>query len=149
MNRIIEIILIVFTIILLTSFINYNRDTCNLTVEVNKLRNSKGNVQFTLYNKDGSLPDEDYEKYYKILKGEIINNSSVVTFENLPAGIYAVNILHDENTNGKIDRPFLIPQEGIGFSNYESIGMANKPKFANASINLNDNLKIQVKIIYM
>ncbi|OFX45937.1 MAG: hypothetical protein A2X13_04095 [Bacteroidetes bacterium GWC2_33_15] len=134
---------------LFSSFNNYNGETCSLTIEVNELRNSKGVVQFALYNKDGSLPDENYVRCYKILKGEIINNSSVATFENIPAGIYAVNILHDENTNGKIDRTLILPKEGIGFSNYESIGLSNIPKFAKASINLKDDLKIKVKIIYM
>ncbi|HAN18118.1 MAG TPA: hypothetical protein DCQ24_05520 [Bacteroidales bacterium] len=149
MKRILEIVLVVFTMILFSSFNNYNGETCSLTIEVNELRNSKGVVQFALYNKDGSLPDENYVRCYKILKGEIINNSSVATFENIPAGIYAVNILHDENTNGKIDRTLILPKEGIGFSNYESIGLSNIPKFAKASINLKDDLKIKVKIIYM
>jgi hypothetical protein len=40
-----------------------------------------------LYNKDGSIPDEDYENYYKILKGEIVNGSSTITFK----------IFHQEN----------------------------------------------------
>lgn len=47
----------------------------SLAIKVKNLRNSKGIVQFTLYNKDGSIPDENYENYYKILKGEIVNGS--------------------------------------------------------------------------
>jgi len=34
-----------------------------LTVKVENLRNSKGVVQFSLYNEDGTLPDEKYERY--------------------------------------------------------------------------------------
>jgi uncharacterized protein (DUF2141 family) len=41
----------------------------SLTIDVKNLRNAKGIVQFALYNKDGSIPDEDYENYYKIIKG--------------------------------------------------------------------------------
>ena len=94
----------------------------SLTVSVNKLRNSNGNVLFALYNTEDAFPDEHYKKYYKILRGKIENGSSLVIFENLPPGKYAVNILHDENKDGKIQRRFILPLEGIGFSNFQSIG---------------------------
>ena len=94
----------------------------SLTVSVNKLRNSNGNVLFALYNTEDAFPDEHYKKYYKILRRKIENGSSLVIFENLPPGKYAVNILHDENKDGKIQRRFILPLEGIGFSNFQSIG---------------------------
>jgi uncharacterized protein (DUF2141 family) len=144
------ITLIAFALSLtLYSFSNPNADTYSLTIEVKNLRNAKGIVQFALYNKDGSIPDEDYENYYKILKGEIINGSSTITFKNIPSGTYAVNILHDENKNGKIDKGFILPKEGIGFSNFQSIGFANRPNFSKASFELKENKTINVKVIYM
>ena len=135
--------------ITLYSFAKPNAETYSLTIEVKNLRNAKGIVQFALYNKDGSIPDEDYENYYKILKGEIINGSSTITFKNIPSGKYAVNILHDENKNGKIDKGFILPKEGIGFSNFQSIGFANRPNFSKASFELKENKTINVKVIYM
>ena len=144
------IILIAFALSLtLYSFAKPNADTYSLTIEVKNLRNAKGVVQFALYNKDGSIPDEDYENYYKILKGEIVNNSSTITFKNIPSGKYAVNILHDENKNGKIDKGFILPIEGIGFSNFQSIGLTNRPNFSKASFELKGNKTINVKVIYM
>ncbi|MCX6310909.1 MAG: DUF2141 domain-containing protein [Bacteroidetes bacterium] len=124
-------------------------ELCNLTIVVNNLRNSIGVVQFALYNKDGSIPDEDYENYYKLLKGEIVNGSSTITFKNIPSGKYAVNILHDENKNGKIDKGFILPIEGIGFSNFQSIGLTNRPNFSKASFELRENKTISIKVIYM
>ena len=135
--------------ITLYSFAKPNADTYSLTIEVKNLRNAKGVVQFALYNKDGSIPDEDYENYYKILKGEIVNGSSTITFKNIPSGKYAVNILHDENKNGKIDKGFILPIEGIGFSNFQSIGLTNRPNFSKASFELKENKTINVKVIYM
>ncbi len=120
----------------LYSFAKPNAKTLSLTIEVKNLRNEKGVVQFALYNKDGSIPDEDYENYYKIVKGEIVNGSSTITFKNIPSGKYAVNILHDENKNGKIDKGFILPIEGIGFSNFRSIGLTNRPNFSKASFEL-------------
>ena len=133
----------------LYSFAKPNAKTLSLTIEVKNLRNEKGVVQFALYNKDGSIPDEDYENYYKIVKGEIVNGASTITFKNIPSGKYAVNILHDENKNGKIDKGFILPIEGIGFSNFRSIGLTNRPNFSKASFELKENKTINVKVIYM
>lgn len=136
------------SLLTLFSFNSQKGETYSLTVEVNGLQNSKGIVQFALYNKDGTIPDEEYKKCCRILKEKIQNGTSKVTFSNLPVGKYAVNILHDENENGEIDKGFILPIEGIGFSNYESIGLTNRPNFSKASFELSSDKKITVKVIY-
>jgi len=144
--------LVIFTFFLFlpfTIFGNQADKTVSLTINVENLRNSKGIVQFALYNKDGSIPDENFKKSYKILKGKIIEGSSVITFRDIPIGTYAVNIFHDENNNGEIDKGFIFPTEGIGFSNFETIGFSNKPSFKKASFNLNADKVMSVKIIYL
>lgn len=143
----ISLMLIVSTILL--SFTAKEQNTFTLTVEIENLRNSKGEVQFALYNTDGSIPDEHYKNYFKIDKSRIENGKAEITFSNLSKGIYAINILHDENKNGKIDKGFILPKEGIGFSNYSSIGLTNRPNFKKASFELNQNKTIKVKVIYM
>ena len=82
-------------------------------------------------------------------KVNINNGNAEYTFSNLPKGNYSVNILHDENNNGKIDKGLLLPKEGIGFSNYSSIGLTNRPNFKKASFELTQNKTIKVKVIYM
>ena len=143
------IILSVGLCFFLCSFSGNQAEICTLTVKVENLRNSKGVVQFTLYNKDNSIPDEDYKKYYRLEKAKIVNGKSEITFKSLPQGKYAVNILHDENNNGKIDKGLLLPKEGIGFSNCQSIGLRNRPNFSKASFKLNADKTISVRIIYM
>ena len=123
--------------------------TYSLTVKVDELRNSKGVVQFALYNKDGTIPDEKYKAYFRIGTSNIDNESATFTFSELPKGRYAINILHDENQNGKIDKGLVLPIEGIGFSNYESVGLTNRPKFSKASFELDHDSTKQVKIIYL
>lgn len=149
MKATIFIILTVGLCFFLCSFSGNQTETYTLTVKVENLRNSKGVVQFALYNKDNSIPDEDYKKYYQLEKAKIVNGKSEITFKNLPKGKYAVNILHDENNNGKVDKGFLLPKEGIGFSNYQSIGLRNKPNFSKASFELNADKTIYVTVIYM
>jgi uncharacterized protein (DUF2141 family) len=121
----------------------------SLTVKVDELRNNNGVVVFALYNRNDAFPDEHYKKYFKILPGDITNGSSVVRFENLPAGRYAVNILHDEDKDGKIKKGVMLPKEGIGFSNYQSIGLFNRPTFNKSSFSLQSDEKIKVNIIYL
>ena len=149
MEQIIKIFAVVTGLI---SFLSYNINTIeesySLKIKVNDLRNSKGVVQFALYNKEGSIPDEKYKRYYKKEIAPIHKDSSTITFINLPKGKYAINILHDENKNGKIDKGFMLPKEGIGFSNYQSIGIKNRPKFSKASFQLDTTVTKNIKIIY-
>ena len=37
-------------------------------------------------------------------------------FADLPSGVYAIALFHDENGNGKLDTRMGIPIEGVGFS---------------------------------
>ena len=91
------LIIQVFIILVLFSSFQKQEKTYPLMVKVMDLRNSKGVVQFALYNSEDSFPDEHYKKYYRKLTAKIANGVSTVTFENLPVGRYAVNILHDED----------------------------------------------------
>lgn len=145
-------IITLFTFTLFLSqlaFIIPNSEKFSLTIKVKNLRNSKGVVQFALYNKVGSIPDEEYENYYKMQSVEIVDSSASIKFKNIPSGKYAVNILHDENKNGKIDKGFILPIEGIGFSNFQSISLTSRPIFSKASFELIENKKISIKVIYM
>ncbi|WP_434212664.1 DUF2141 domain-containing protein [[Pseudomonas] boreopolis] len=54
-----------------------------------------------------------------------------VEFRDLPAGEYAVRVMHDENGNGKLDTNMLgMPLEGYGFSNDPKV--MRKPTFDEA-----------------
>ena len=144
-----KIHLLLIAVLFLSFNIPNNEETYTLTIKVNDLRNSEGIVQFALYNEDGSIPDEKYKKYFKKDIATIIDSTSSITFTDLPKGKYAINILHDENKNGKIDKKFILPKEGIGFSNYTSIGFSNKPKFSKASFELDADMTKIIKIVYM
>jgi len=142
-------ILFVLTALLFLSSFSTTKEEYSLTIKVENLRNSKGVLQVSLYNKDGSIPDEQYKNYYRIQTTNIESGKVEITLKNLPKGRYAVNILHDENKNGKIDKGLILPKEGIGFSNYSSIGLTNRPNFRKASFNLFQDKEVKVKMIYM
>lgn len=48
---------------------------------------------------------------------------------DLPAGAYALSLIHDENANGRLDTRLGIPREGFGFSNNPRIWFG-PPSFA-------------------
>ncbi len=141
-------ILIILVFVSFSFQSNTLEETYSLTITVTNLRNSSGVVQFALYNQEGSIPDEKFKHYYIKKTAAIVNNKATITFDNLPKGWYAINVLHDENKNEKIDKGFLLPKEGIGFSNYTKIGLTNRPRFEKAKFELNTNTTKEVTIIY-
>jgi len=149
-NKAISIVTTTVILVILFAF-NTGADEkrYSLTVTAYGLRNNGGVVQFALYNKDGTIPDPQYKKYYKKSVAQIKNGRATVVFKSLSKGRYAVNILHDENRDGQIEKKFIKPTEGIGFTNYKSIGLTNRPKFSKASFLLDKNLKKTVKTIYL
>ncbi len=136
-------------ILIAALFIASVANAATLTVVAKGLKNSKGVVQFSLYNKDGSIPDKKLNKYYKKQRVVISNNEAVAVFTNLPKGRYAVSVFHDENSNGKIDKGLLMPVEGIGLSNFKSVNLFNPPNFKKASFMLDSNKKIVIDMIYL
>lgn len=146
--KVLKKLLLAFSIVSQLSFATKNRSNCKLNVTVNCMRNNQGILQVVLYNRDGSIPDENFKKYYKMQISQIANHTASVVFENLPPGNYAVSVLHDENVNGKIDKGLFLPKEGIGFSNYQSISLTNRPTFSKSNFNLNSDSSISVKMIY-
>ena len=143
-------VMVLLTVLCLISFAYAATDEiCSLTVKVNGLRSSKGVVQFMVYNKDGTIPDEECKNYYQKQTGKIDEGAAYTVFDNLPKGRYAVNVLHDENMNGKIDKGFILPIEGLGFTNYSEVGLANRPNFLKASFDLTSNTTKSIKIIYL
>lgn len=149
MRKALVFILLQLILFSFSSFHSKGETTFQFIVNVKDLRNSKGVVQYALYNDADSFPDEHYKKYFRKLNAKIVNRTSTVIFENLPAGRYAVNILHDEDENGQIKKGIILPKEGIGFSNYQSIGPGNKPAFNKAAFDLSGNKELDVKIIYL
>lgn len=49
--------------------------------------------------------------------------AGLVRLGGIPAGTYALAVIHDENSNGRLDRMMAIPREGFGFSRNPRIRM--------------------------
>ena len=65
------------------------------------------------------------------------------TFKNIPKGVYAISLFHDENDNGTMDTNFVgIPKEAYGCSN-NAKGFMGPPKWQDAKFEINDQVITQ------
>lgn len=90
--------------------------TSSVAVNVGTFRNQKGILGCRLYDSGANFPEGSKGA---VEKRVTITSATVrCDFENVPAGTYAVSVMHDENDNRKLDKNFLgIPSEGYGVSN--------------------------------
>jgi uncharacterized protein (DUF2141 family) len=118
-------------------------------VDVDGLRSDRGMVLCGLFSSAADFPKKP-EKALARAKSTILNGHATCQFENIPPGIYAVSVFHDENSNGKLDTTFLgIPREGVGASN-NATGHLGPPKFSAAAFHHSGShatLKITVKYL--
>lgn len=100
----------------------------SVTMSVGNVRNARGKVVVELCSQATFLGDGC------ALRAEVPARAgtTTVTIANVPAGQYAVQAFHDENTNGDVDRAmFGIPREGVGFSRNARITLS-PPKWSDA-----------------
>lgn len=109
-----------------------------LVVKANGFKGTKGRAIFAVFNtKDSWLK---LEKSVKVQKLKIDGGTVTATFADLPAGNYAVSVIHDENSNGKLDMHWLPvpgPDEGAGVSN-DASATIGPPSYGDALFKLNE-----------
>jgi len=113
-----------------------------LTVAVSGLKNNSGTVKVGLYNSDGTF----LKTTYKSVASKIKDNKAMVTFDNLPAGEYAISTYHDENNNGKLDKNMMgIPSEDYAASN-NAKGFMGPPAYKDAKFVIAKDSKIEITL---
>jgi len=101
-------------------------------VEISGLRSDKGQMLCALFSSADAFPTKA-DKAVARLTAKIAERQAICDFTGVAPGIYAVSVVHDENSNGKLDRNFIgIPREGVGASN-DAKGHMGPPKFGPAS----------------
>jgi len=101
-------------------------------VDISGLRSDKGQMLCALFSSAEAFPTKA-EKAVARLTAKIAERQAVCDFTGVAPGTYAVSVVHDENSNGKLDRNFIgMPREGVGASN-DAKGHMGPPKFNAAS----------------
>lgn len=111
----------------------------SLTVTTLGFRNTTGQAIVAVFDAKDGWPK--LEKALRLEKVKIKDAASLaVTFKDLPVGSYAVEVIHDENENGKLDMrwlPYPKPIEGAGVSNDAEATMG-PPSWSDARFKLSD-----------
>jgi uncharacterized protein (DUF2141 family) len=102
-------------------------------VKILNIRNNAGTIGCALFESPIGFPIEFLRYASNILVIKIRDTQASCDFVDIPTGIYALTVIHDENVNGKLDTKWLkIPKEGYGFSNGAK-AMLGPPSFSAAS----------------
>ena len=119
-----------------------------IVVTAEGFKNVKGRAYFALYRqgKNWLKPEEAYQSQVLGIDGATVT----MTFVQVPYDTYAVNVIHDENDNGKLDMrwfPWPKPKEGAGVSN-NRLG-AGPPSYDKAKFELKEpSAEIRIQLQY-
>lgn len=121
--------------------------TATLLIQITHLRSQKGVIQVCLTRDPKDFPD------CRAATGAIKRTISATTpnlrVESLAQGTWAVAVIHDENSNAKLDTFAGIPREGFGFSRNPKIGFG-PPRFTAAQFDVGEGGGTQaVRVRYL
>jgi uncharacterized protein (DUF2141 family) len=119
-------------------------------VRVTGVRNHKGRIALALFRSEAGFPG-DSSKAVRLQQAEIDARTQSAQFvlEEVPYGVYAASVFHDENMNGRLDKNLVgAPKEGYGASNNPRKRMG-PPPFSEAYFRLDQpELSMEIKLIY-
>jgi uncharacterized protein (DUF2141 family) len=137
---------IIVTLLSLFSFTTEQNHS--LTVEVTNIKEIKGHIAISIYDKAENFPKNEKKYIFRSAKVKVTKNSVKYTFMDLPQGTYAIALSHDANSNGKFDSNFIgMPLEGYGFST-NFVPKLSAPDFEEVDFELDKAKTIGIKMIY-
>lgn len=101
----------------------------NLDISVTGLRSAKGMIRVCLTADPANFPGCVDDRH--AITRSVPANQSDIRILGLAAGNYAAAVIHDENSNARLDTFAGIPREGFGFSRNPRIGFG-PPRFSSA-----------------
>ena len=136
----------------LFSLLNFTAESSHslhsLTVEVTNLKEIKGYVVISIYDKAENFPKGEKKYLFRTESVKVTEKKLKYTFSDLPQGTYAIAISHDANSNGKFDSNFIgMPLEGYGFST-NFVPKLSAPDFKDVDFELDKPKMISIKMIY-
>lgn len=124
-----------FITVLLFGGISVYAQNGTLKLKVIGIKSTNGSIAVALYN----TPETFLKEAFTYVHQDIEDNTVSVIIKDIPAGVYAVSLFHDENNNKKLDKNMVgIPNEPYGFGN-NARGRFGPPGFSESSVNINAN----------
>ncbi len=104
-----------------------------IQLQIDNIESDKGQMLIGLYDSE----DNWLSKIYVGKVAKITEGSAEITFENVPLGVYAISVFHDEDNNGKLKTFLGIPTESTGSSN-NAPARFGPPKWEDAKFTLTE-----------
>jgi uncharacterized protein (DUF2141 family) len=121
----------------------------DVSVTVTGVRSAKGTVTACLTALPTAFPNCKADPAARRLIVPAITGAVVLDFGQLASGRYAVSLIHDENSNGRLDTVLLIPREGYGFSRDARVRLG-PPRFDSAAFEVDGQpAHLTVKMRYL
>jgi len=126
-------------------------DVTTITVKISKITELKGKLHIALFDNvedwKSDVENDGTGHEFKIMREDVVEDGQKVTFEDVPAGTYAISMYHDIDDNGELNRTVgIIPAEPYGFSNNEVPGLGGAPKFEKCNFSVDEMQSIELNI---
>lgn len=134
-----------FALCLIYSINLFSESSVNLTVHVEGVNRTAGNIGVLVFRGDKGWP-EDNDAAFRRVVVPAHPGTVVVQVPNLPAGDYAVAVGHDTNVNHHVDKNWLgKPTEQWGMSNNPH-AVVRAPAFTKAKFTLTQSSDIHIQL---
>ncbi|MEL7036876.1 MAG: DUF2141 domain-containing protein [Cyanobacteria bacterium J06592_8] len=122
----------------------------SLNVEIQGLKNQRGQVCLSLFSSRQGFPDSK-DNALQTQCIQLGTDEPKITFENLTPGDYAVAVFHDTNSDQNLNLNSLgIPTEGFGFSRNPTV-LAGPPQFDDTAVAVataQNDIQIQLQYLW-
>ena len=137
---------LIAALLLLSSSQLAAQDAPTITLSVTDLESTEGQLIVCLWSERADFPTcragDGVPRHTFAVTGRTMR----VALPIPRAGRYAITVVHDENSNGRMGQNFIgMPNEGVGVSNNPG-GM---PRFANALVDLAAGTAVSVRMRYL
>ena len=140
MHRLLQAALLLLTTATLTAY----SSAATLTVTIENTETADGLMMLQILQ--GETEFKGDREAITSIQQRALESSMSFSVSHLPAGEYAIQVMHDRNGNGKLDTNFVgIPNEPWAFSN-NSTGNMGPPKWADVKFVLSDDVTQSIRL---
>lgn len=137
LNKLVTASLLVSSFVLSMATSQANELDINLT----NIERPVGQLMLAIYDSEAAYKDKSAPIKWATVDANVGTVS--LKMDNLQAGKYALMLIHDINSNGKMDfNAKGMPQDGYGFSN--NVGIYGIPSFEEAAFDVDESTSINV-----